>query len=104
MAGAGLTAMGIESSFVCSLLILHGLVKSEGGEIAVRGATLLHRASGLVQTPWRLPAGLTAIRCRHGSNSYSEYKLRRSGTPRLRPPASAGAGAGSRRLMGHGTG
>jgi hypothetical protein len=51
MAGAGLTAMGIESSFICSLLILHGLVELEGGEIAVRGATLLHRASGLVQTP-----------------------------------------------------
>ena len=31
-AGAGLTAMGIESFFVCSLLILHGLGKSEKSE------------------------------------------------------------------------
>jgi hypothetical protein len=32
MAGPGLTAMGIESFFVCSLLILHGLRKSEESE------------------------------------------------------------------------
>ncbi len=32
MAGPGLTAMGIESFFVCSLLILHGLGKSEKSE------------------------------------------------------------------------
>jgi hypothetical protein len=32
MAGAGLTAMGIESFFVCSLLIWLGLGKSEKSE------------------------------------------------------------------------
>jgi hypothetical protein len=32
MAGTGLTAMGIESFFVCNLLILHGLGKSEESE------------------------------------------------------------------------
>jgi hypothetical protein len=32
LAGAGLTAMGIESFVVCSLLILHGLGKSEKSE------------------------------------------------------------------------
>jgi hypothetical protein len=32
MAGLGLTAMGIESFFVCSLLILQGLGKSEESE------------------------------------------------------------------------
>jgi hypothetical protein len=32
MAGPGLTAMGIESFLVCSLLILHDLGKSEKSE------------------------------------------------------------------------
>jgi hypothetical protein len=32
MAGTGLTAMGIESFLVCSLLILRGLGKSEKSE------------------------------------------------------------------------
>jgi hypothetical protein len=32
MAGTGLTAMGIESFFVCNLLILHSLEKSEESE------------------------------------------------------------------------
>ena len=32
MVGPGLTVMGIESFFVCSLLILHGLGKSEKRE------------------------------------------------------------------------
>jgi hypothetical protein len=32
MAGLGQTAMGIESFFVCNLLILHGLGKSEESE------------------------------------------------------------------------
>jgi hypothetical protein len=32
MAGPDLTAMGIESFFVCNLLILHGLVKTDKSE------------------------------------------------------------------------
>lgn len=32
MAGPELTAMGIESFFVCNLLIVHGLEKSEESE------------------------------------------------------------------------
>jgi hypothetical protein len=32
MAGADLTAMGIESFFLCSLLIVHGLAKLEKNE------------------------------------------------------------------------
>jgi hypothetical protein len=32
MAGIGLTAMGIESFFICSLVILHGLGKLEKNE------------------------------------------------------------------------
>ena len=44
-----LTAMGIESFFVCSLLILLGLGKSEKPRIAVKSSNLWHDVSSIAR-------------------------------------------------------
>jgi hypothetical protein len=65
VAGLDLTAMGIESFFVCSLLILRDLQKSEKAKIAVKRATLRHdvrtiareaSAAGRLRPNWFIPA------------------------------------------------
>jgi hypothetical protein len=56
MAGAGLTAMGIESFFVCSLLILLGLGKSEKSENPVKSATLRHDMRSIARAASAAPA------------------------------------------------
>jgi hypothetical protein len=54
MAGAGLTPMGIESFFLCSLLILQGLGNTE--KSAFKGATLRYDAKSIAREASAAPA------------------------------------------------
>jgi hypothetical protein len=55
-ADPNLTAMGIESFFVCSLLIVRDLQKSEKAKIAVKSATLRHDVLSLAREASAAPA------------------------------------------------
>jgi hypothetical protein len=55
-ARSDLTAMGIESFFVCSLLILLGLGKSEKAKIEVKSPTLQHDVRSIAREASAAPA------------------------------------------------
>jgi hypothetical protein len=56
MAGADLTAIGIESFVVCSVLILHGLEKQTKAKIAVKSTTLRHNVRSIARAASAVPA------------------------------------------------